>query len=76
MRRTVLAAGPAECGATTQRAKAAHTYMKAAQAQAPTQEPIGIVISAGSNGEAAPVPRFAYIWAPPPQDEVVEEATV
>ena len=76
MRRTVLAAGPAECGATTQRATAAHTYMKAAKTQAQTQEPIGIVISAGSNRDAAPTPRFAYVWAPPPQDEVVEEVTV
>ena len=76
MRRTVLAAWPAECGATTQRAKAAHTYMKAAQAQTQTQEPIGIVISAGSNRDAAPTPRFAYVWAPPPHEEVVEEATV
>ena len=69
MRRTVLAAGPAECGVTTQRATAAHTYMKATRVPAPTQEPIGIIISAGSNGAAAPAPRFAYVWAPPPHDK-------
>lgn len=31
------------------------------------QEPIGIVISPGATQDRAPA-RFAYIWAPPPQD--------
>ena len=76
MRRTVLAAGPAGFGATTTRATVAHTYMKAAQAPAPVQEPMGIIISPGSNRDSAPAPRFAYIWAPPPRDDVVEESAV
>ena len=60
----------------TQLASAAHTYMKATQVPAPVQEPMGIIISAGSNRDAAPAPRFAYVWAPPPHDEVREESTV
>jgi hypothetical protein len=41
--------------------------MKAAPSTAP-QEPIGIIISPGAAKDAAPA-RFAYIWAPPPEDK-------
>jgi hypothetical protein len=37
---------------------------------------MGIIISPGSNRDSAPAPRFAYIWAPPPRDDVVEESAV
>ena len=60
----------------TTRATPAPSYMKATQAPAPVQEPMGIIISAGSKGEAALTPRFAYVWAPPPRDEVPEESAV
>jgi hypothetical protein len=36
-------------------------------------EPVGIVISGGQT-DAEPAPRFsAYIWAPAPEDESMEE---
>jgi hypothetical protein len=38
----------------------------------PVDEPVGIVISGGHAPETAP--RFsAYIWAPGPEDELIEE---
>ena len=37
---------------------------------------MGIIISAGSKGESALTPRFAYVWAPPPRDEAPEESAV
>jgi hypothetical protein len=44
--------------------------MKAVQSQAP-QEPMGIIISPGARQDLAPA-RFAYVWAPPP-DETGDE---
>jgi hypothetical protein len=44
--------------------------MQTSQAQA--DEPVGIVISGGQTPETTP--RFsAYMWAPGPEDEVLEE---
>ena len=43
--------------------------------QAQADEPVGIVISGGSTPETAP--RFsAYMWAPGPEDEIIEEVQV
>jgi len=45
--------------------------MKATQSQAP-QEPMGIIISPGARQDLAPA-RFAYVWAPPPEDKGEEK---
>jgi hypothetical protein len=45
----------------------ASSYMKATQTQAP-QEPMGIIISPGARQDLAPA-RFAYVWAPPPEEK-------
>jgi hypothetical protein len=45
--------------------------MKAPRSQAP-QEPMGIIISPGARQDLAPA-RFAYVWAPPPDDQVEEK---
>jgi len=47
------------------------SYMKATQSQAP-QEPMGIIISPGARQDLAPA-RFAYVWAPPPEDKGEEK---
>jgi hypothetical protein len=61
-RRTVLAAGPA--GTLT---SLAHIlYMIAEQTPMVDEEPMGIVISCGPEGEEAPA-VFEYIWGPAPE---------
>lgn len=47
------------------------TYMKAARSTA-SQEPIGIIISPGASQDIAPA-RFAYMWAPPPDEKDQEK---
>jgi hypothetical protein len=39
------------------------------------QEPIGIVISPGATQDVTPA-RFAYVWAPPPEETGEEKAGV
>jgi hypothetical protein len=41
--------------------------MKATRSTA-QQEPVGIIISPGAPQEVAPA-RFAYVWAPPPDEK-------
>lgn len=43
------------------------SYMKATPSQAP-QEPMGIIISPGARQDLTPA-RFAYVWAPPPDEK-------
>lgn len=45
--------------------------MKAKSAQPVSDEPIGIVISRGSQPEKQPV-LFAYVWAAAPEDDTTE----
>ena len=46
-------------------------YMKAKSAKPVSDEPIGIVISRGSQPEKQPV-LFAYVWAAAPEDDTSE----
>jgi hypothetical protein len=45
--------------------------MKASRSQA-SQEPMGIIISPGARQDATPA-RFAYVWAPPPEEQGEEK---
>ena len=46
----------------------AHLYMKSDSTKTGEQEPIGIVISRGTQQEHVPT-FFAYMWAPDPEPE-------
>ncbi len=48
--------------------------MKAQRNAVGGQEPVGIIISPGAPQESAPA-RFAYVWAPPPQEVDEEKQT-
>ena len=48
--------------------------MKATRTPA-SQEPIGIIISPGASKDATPA-RFAYVWAPPPEEKGEEKLAV
>lgn len=69
-RRTVLAAGPARSSLS----RGSGSYMKAQRNAVGGQEPVGIIISPGAPQESAPA-RFAYVWAPPPQEVDEEKQT-
>ena len=68
-RRTVLAAGPVR----TLTSVAHILYMIAEQTPVLDEEPMGIVISCGPEGEEAPA-VFEYVWgpAPEPSDDALE----
>lgn len=63
VRRTVLAAGPVR----TQLPRSHILYMIAEQTPVLDEEPMGIVISCGPEGDVTPA-VFEYIWGPAPED--------